>query len=140
MPPPILLVLSTAYMTGIIWFVQIIHYPALSPPAAGSFPEQHQHYTRQMGLLVGPVMLLELALQIRWLLQAPGLLSATGTLLLLLIWISTFTLQVPVHNTLTKNYNSARVRQLVRTNWIRTAGWTSRSLLLLFVYTSGTGA
>ncbi|MCC5844518.1 MAG: hypothetical protein JJU05_09725 [Verrucomicrobia bacterium] len=125
--------LTAAYMTGIIWFVQIIHYPALAPPARGSFVEHHQNYTRRMGLLVGPVMILELILQTHWLLRAPGPAAYTGTALLLLIWISTFALQVPAHTKLTQGYDPALVRTLVRTNWLRTAAWTARSLLLVFI-------
>jgi len=125
--------LTAAHMTGIIWFVQIIHYPALAPPASGTFTGHHQNYTRLMGLIVGPVMILELILQTFWLLQTPGPAAYTGAALLLLIWISTFTLQVPAHTKLTQGYDPALVRTLVRTNWIRTAAWTARSLLLVFV-------
>lgn len=117
-------------MAGIIWFVQLIHYPTLTPPASGTFPEQHRDYTRRMGLLVGPVMILEMALQTLWLYREPSPAALTGMILLLLIWISTFTLQVPRHNRLCTAYDPDTVRTLVSTNWIRTLAWTARSLLL----------
>lgn len=123
---------AAVYMTGVIWFVQIIHYPGLTPPAEGLFIDQHLEYTRKMGMLVGPVMILELILQIIWAVREPGPRAYTGLALLLLIWISTFALQVPQHNLLTQGYDPAAVRRLVNTNWIRTLAWTARCGLLFF--------
>ena len=132
MPPLLesLHALTAAYMTGIIWFVQIIHYPTLAPPAHGSFTERHHDYTRRMGWVVGPVMILEMALQLVQVYTAPGPRSVLLLALLLIIWISTFALQVPAHNQLSGGHDPALVHRLVRTNWIRTLGWTARSLIL----------
>jgi len=51
--------------------------------------------------------------------------------LLAVIWVSTPTLQGPGHQQLTKKFDPALWRRLVRTNWIRTAAWTARGILLL---------
>jgi hypothetical protein len=53
--------------------------------------------------------------------------------LLAAIWVSTFTLEGPYHNLLVKKFDLALWRSLVRSNWIRTAAWTVRGILLLFV-------
>jgi len=52
---------ATWFMVGIIWFVQIIHYPLfghLAHEAAASYAYEHQ---RRTGWVVGPVMLVEMA-------------------------------------------------------------------------------
>lgn len=116
------------YMTGIIWFVQLVQYPMLHLTSGDA--EGHREYTRRMGLAVGPVMLLELALQIMWVLSAPGPRSVTGAVLLFIIWASTIFLQVPCHRDLEEQYDPESHKELVRSNWIRTFAWTARALLL----------
>lgn len=118
------------YMTGIIWFVQLVQYPMLHRSNGSDSAEGHQEYTRRMGLAVGPVMLLELVLQIRWVIMTPGPRSITGGILLLLIWASTILLQVPCHRDLEQRYDPESHHELVRSNWIRTLAWTARALLL----------
>ena len=87
--------------------------------------------------MVIPVMAVELitALLLLWR-QPGGLLPFYAWLnaaLLGVIWVSTFTLQGPYHNLLVKKFDLAVWGSLVRTNWIRTAAWTARGILLLFV-------
>jgi hypothetical protein len=50
--------------------------------------------------------------------------------LLLAVWGSTFLLQVPCHERLSAGWDEAVHARLVATNWIRTAGWTLRLVLL----------
>jgi sugar (pentulose or hexulose) kinase len=47
-----------------------------------------------------------------------------------LIWASTFWLQVPQHLRLSEPYDSYAQQLLVQTNWIRTLAWTARGFLL----------
>lgn len=128
-----LLFFTAAYMTGVIWFVQRVEYPLLPHAQGTGGAEAHREYTRRMGPVVGPVMVLELGLQLGQLGWRPGLLSGLLTALLLLIWISTFALQVPCHTKLSRAYDPATHQRLVRENWIRTVAWTLRSLLLMLI-------
>jgi hypothetical protein len=118
------------YMTGIIWFVQLVQYPMLHLSSGQDPAKGHQEYTRRMGLAVGPVMLAELGLQISWIAMSPGPRSITGGILLFIIWASTIVLQVPCHRDLEQQYDAETHRELVRSNWIRTLAWTARALLL----------
>ena len=128
---------STLFMTGVIWFAQVVHYPLLGRVGRESFVEYERENTRRTGWVVIPVMAAELvtALLLLWK-QPEGLLPFYAWLnagLLAVIWISTFTLQGPYHNLLVGKYDPAVWRSLVRTNWIRTAAWSARGILLLFV-------
>ena len=55
-----------------------------------------------------------------------GVASVIGLFLLGCIWLSTFAVQVPIHNRLAEGVNIDLIAKLVRTNWIRTAAWTLR--------------
>lgn len=62
-------------------------------------------------------------------------LQACGGLLLAIIWISTFYIQVPIHQRLLEIKDTDLLERLVRTNWIRTAAWTIRGgLVAVHVY------
>ena len=47
------------------------------------------------------------------------------------IWLSTFLVQVPLHDLLGQGFDPDRHAALVRTNWIRTLAWSARGVLLL---------
>ncbi|MGA0333366.1 MAG: hypothetical protein ACO3N7_05690 [Kiritimatiellia bacterium] len=118
-----------AYMTGIIWFVQRVQYPMLHLTDGPRAKEGHREYTRRMGPVVMPVMLLEVFLQGRWLVQEPGLPAFVGAALLATVWLSTFLLQVPCHRRLERNFDPQVQKFLVRSNWIRSAAWSLRALI-----------
>lgn len=125
-------------MFGIIWFVQIAHYPLFAeiPPAA--FPRYEASYANRMGYIAGPLMLAELLSGV--LLLAPSLrLPAIpngqawlGLGLLGLLWASTAFIQIPLHNQLHTALDLGAIRRLVLSNWIRTAAWTARAALVLW--------
>lgn len=121
---------ATLFMTGLIWFVQVVHYPLfrhLGTTEAAAYAREH---ARRTGWVVGPVMLVELALALT--LAARGGPTAWLALALLgVIWASTAGIQVPLHRRLAVDPDPAAVERLVRTNWIRTGAWTLRSPLAL---------
>ena len=91
-------VLSTWYMVGLIWFVQIVHYPLFEKVEAAHFPVYQKYHQRLTTFVVGPPMLIEafstvlLAYFIP--LGVPLWLVLAGIVLLFVIWISTAALQV----------------------------------------------
>jgi hypothetical protein len=53
--------------------------------------------------------------------------SVTSGFLVIIIWLSTFALQVPIHNNLKAGKDDKRIQRLVATNWIRTAAWSLKT-------------
>ena len=122
--------LSTGFMCGLIWFVQIVHYPLFKRVPESGFVAYEQAHTRLTGWVVLPVMLAELGTAVllsfnpvEILPAGPARLNLAG---LVLIWLSTFFLQVPLHQRLSKRFDARDHRHLVMTNWIRTVLWTLR--------------
>lgn len=124
-----------AYLTGVIWVVQLVVYPALMLVGKAEFGRYHRAHTRGMGWVVGAPMVLELALA-GWLAWAAyprwGAGPALGQLALVgSIWAATFGVAVPFHNRLAaQGYNYIALDGLTRTNWLRTLAWTARAALL----------
>ena len=121
---------ATAAMVGLIWFVQIVHYPLFREVGTDHFVEYEARHVALTGFVVGPPMAIEglTALAIAAVAREEvGLpLIAVGLGLLAVIHASTVFLQVPAHASLSDDYDDAVARRLVSTNWIRTVGWTLR--------------
>ncbi len=128
---------ATLFMTGVIWFVQVVHYPLFSSVDGDGFGAYAALHGRLTTRVVVPPMLVELLTGALLLWRRPvevGLLpTAVGFALILVVWLSTLLLQVPQHTTLGTGFDDAAHRALVLTNWLRTAAWTLRSLLVLWM-------
>lgn len=127
-------VFATHFMVGLIWFVQIVHYPLFANIGNAQFKEYEERHQRLTTWVVGPVMLVELITAAALLRYGPAELTTPawfGLGLLVLIWLATATLSVPAHKALTVEYSANAYQKLVSTNWIRTAAWTVRGLLVL---------
>lgn len=124
-------------MTGIIWFVQIVHYPLFVRVPSASFTQYEAEHATRTGWVVGPLMCAELATAMLMLSSKtrPAAVSTTtaiaGVALVTVIWLSTGLIQVPLHNRLGIGYDPSTIATLVTTNWIRTLAWTARSALML---------
>jgi len=126
---------ATLAMTGLIWFVQIVHYPLFARVGPDSFPSYHAAHTTRTGYVVIPLMLLEASTAAAIaLLPASGVPRAQawiGAALLAVAWASTFLVQVPLHRRLSSGFDDGAIRRLTATNWTRTIAWTARGLLAL---------
>jgi hypothetical protein len=49
------------------------------------------------------------------------------------VWLTTALFSVPAHGVLAHGFDAVAHARLVHTNWIRTAAWTTRAVLLLWV-------
>lgn len=127
-------VFATLFMVGLIWFVQVVHYPLFANVGNAQFKEYEGLHQRLTTWVVGPAMLVELATALALVKYAPAgseTLAWVGLGLVVLIWLATATLSVPAHNSLTAEYSTNAYQKLVSTNWIRTAAWTLRGILVL---------
>lgn len=120
-------------MVGVIWFVQVVHYPLLSVvpvESAASVAVEHQRRTG-------------------WVVMVPMTVEGVTTLLLLgmvpegVAWfvpwlagiplavalLATVLLSVPRHARMAANPDATVGQELVSTNWIRTIAWSVRGIM-----------
>jgi len=133
----IIQILTTFMMTGIIWFVQIVHYPFFAFTVKEDFPQIGNAHSTRTGYVVVPLMVLELATSLYLAAFSPSsqfqLPFGIGAGLVLLIWGSTFFIQVPILKRLVGSYNEDEHKKLVNTNWIRTILWSARSVIIFYI-------
>lgn len=125
----------TIYMTGIIWMVQIVHYPLMGRVGEAYFVAYERSHTMLMSFVVGPQMIIELGTAVLLALQMKNLqgLWWVNLVLIGIIWASTFFIQVPLHETLSNGFEKTAHLKLVHSNWIRTVAWTIRAGLVLYL-------
>lgn len=134
---------ATLFMTGLIWFVQIVHYPLFGTvhihTAPAAFRLYESSHANRTTWVVFPPMAVELAAALAALSGhlRPAFLSApqaiASAVLVVLIWASTGLIQVPLHDRLGRDADRQTIVRLVRSNWLRVALWSSRSILLVTV-------
>lgn len=121
---------ATAGMTGLIWFVQLVHYPLFEAVGPDHFVAYESAHQRRTSWVVGPLMSVEgvsaLAIAAALRDEVGFVLTLAGLALLAVIHTSTVLLQVPAHRRLSERYDVDVVRRLVSTNWVRTIGWSLR--------------
>ena len=130
-------VVSTLTLVGVIWIVQVVHYPLFAGVGAAGWSAYEAGHQSRITFVVGPLMVLELATAVWLVLQRPEGLPAwavlTGLVLVGLLWASTAFVQVPLHAALGGTFDADAHARLVATNWIRTVLWTARGGLVLWV-------
>ena len=117
-------------LTGLIWTIQVVHYPLFAEVGTAQFAAYEQAHQESIVWLVMPLMLAELATAIWLALADPSATRAVGLALVLTIWCSTALVQVPLHTKLSKAFEPAGHARLVRTNWVRTWAWSVRCALI----------
>lgn len=128
---------ATLYMAGLIWFVQLVHYPLMARVGTEGYTHYQRAHEKRTSLAVAPAMLIELATALYLALRTPDTiepeLAWAGFALVLLLWLSTALLQVPCHKRLATGLDEAAHRRLVRTNWLRTWMWSARGVIALLM-------
>lgn len=131
----------TLYNTGVIWVLQLNHYPLYAKVGEREFRD---YLTAHNGRILLPIVL-------------PGSAAFVGSALLLWqrpveipswsVWtlvainaailLSTVFVQGPAHNCLARDgYSENLIRRIITTNWLRTVAWTINGLLLLWMTAS----
>jgi hypothetical protein len=118
---------------GLIWTVQLSHYPGFHFIANDQWQAFHNHHRSSITIIVMPLMLLELGLAC-WLVFRYGWTWTIPLVMVLAIWASTFFISVPLHGKLGAGKDTAIISQLVSTNWIRTILWTAKALWASWIF------
>jgi hypothetical protein len=125
---------STFFMAGLIWFVQVVHYPLFAAVGNSEFPAYSRLHQSLTTFVVGPPMLVEALTAGMLVVARPAGVSAwlawAGFALVIVIWASTALLQIPAHGRLASGFDASTAATLVSGNWIRTVAWSARAAIV----------
>ena len=129
-------IFSAFFATGLIWTIQLVHYPSMLFVSKDKFELFHSFHQLRISIIAMPLMAIELITTIILFMQnidnESSLIFKINLIIVTLIWFSTFFIQVPLHKKLSKGKKTSLIDNLVLTNWFRTVLWTLRSILIIF--------
>jgi len=128
-------IVSTSIMVGVIWIMQLVHYPSFSFINIEDYKSFQEFHMKRISLVVIPAMTIELTsgILIFWIYQTNNIFFNVSLFCLFFIWFLTAILFSKMHQKLTLGYQISIVTKLVNLNWLRTLSWTLRLGLVLFV-------
>ncbi len=131
-------VYACTFMTGVIWIIQLVHYPMFKDLELSTFNHAMKRHQKGMSKVVLAIMLIELfsGVALITLMKGINLAVIINLLILVVIWVITFLVSVPCHSRLLVTKSSDTINRLVLTNWPRTLLWSGRSLCLMYFLTS----
>jgi hypothetical protein len=128
-------VVASVGMFGVIWIVQVVHYPLMRFVSGLEFARFETAHRMRISWVVGPLMAVEGVCVLAFLFAAPAGLTwwlpwagagaeavAIGTTVLV---------SAPLHERLNAHFDPATLDRLIATNWIRTVAWTARGGLAI---------
>lgn len=118
-------------MVGLIWVIQLVHYPSFKYVDPLQFSLFHENHTFYMGIIAAPLMILELTLST--ILAYKYKIYIWPFLIVLVIWVSTFCIQVPFHAQLEESMSLDVIGKLIDSNWLRTVLWTTKAFILTLI-------
>ena len=131
----ILYVMVNLALVVLILMVQFIIYPSFYFYSEIDLKRWHQIYKVRITAIVLPLMVTQLFLSIREVYFNANALAYIILFIVLLTWIITFLISVPIHGSIERKENSMHYRiKLVRTNWIRTVSWALIMILSILNY------
>lgn len=130
-----LYIMVNVALVVLILMVQFIIYPSFYFYSETDLKRWHKIYKVRITAIVLPLMLTQLFLSIREVYFDANALAYLILFIILLTWVITFLISVPLHEAIEREENSMQYRiKLVRTNWIRTVSWALIMILSILNY------
>jgi len=122
-------------MAGVILAVQWAVYPAFRYFSKEALERWHPVYTRNITVLVAPLMVAQLLGGVLWIVTQPGVLPFLYALIISVLWGFTFLFFVPLHRQISRGTaDTPTFDRLVRLNGLRTLLWLMLLALHLIAF------
>jgi hypothetical protein len=130
-------------LVGVIWTVQLVHYPLLAAIDRAGFAAAHAAHSTRMAAVVALPWALEGGTTL-WLLvdPPPGVgraLVVLGAALAVVPVAVTVVASLPAHARLAAGFDADAHRRLVATNWLRTLAWTAHGAVAIAILVAALG-
>ena len=130
-------VVASVGMFGVIWIVQVVHYPLMRFVSGEQFARFETAHRVRISWVVGPLMAVEGLCVLAFLFAPPAGLSwwlpwAGAAAEAVAIGTTVF-VSAPLHERLNARFDAATLDRLVVTNWIRTVAWSARAAVAIAI-------
>jgi hypothetical protein len=128
---------STVFLAGVIWTIQVVHYPLFARVGPAGFAAAMADHGRRITAVIVVPWALQGATTV-WLLArppagVPSVLIWSAAALAALPVAVTLAASVPAHRELGDGFDPAVHARLLATNWLRTAAWTAHAAVAVAI-------
>lgn len=128
------LLIDTGFLI-LIWAVQLVIYPSFKFYSSENLYTWHRLYTVRVTFIVLPLMFSQLICALLHIWKIQNWYTLISLTLILLLWLLTFLVFVPLHQSIDNNNPVSEVcHKLVTKNWIRTLLWSVLFFISLMNY------
>lgn len=116
-------------MVGLIWTIQLLHYPLMAKVPADAFSGYVEAHQRRVVAVLALFAVVEVVAAGALVVSHDGIptwLWFGAGALLAALWITTAAFYAPLHGRLAEGWDPDLHARLVNANWFRTIGWTVR--------------
>lgn len=119
---------DAALLCGLIWTIQLVHYPLFARVPAAGWPVYEAEHQQRITVLVLPLMVANVGLALALLLDGaqPEGVAVLNAALAGGVFLATGLVYAPMHGRLSTAHDPDLIRRLVRLNWLRTVAWTAQ--------------
>lgn len=127
-----------AYMAGVIWVVQVVHYPLMAQVPEPQWPAYEAAHRTRITVVVLVPMVAQLVVGALLVADPPK--DETGLAVVSLAlaatnFAATAAIFGPLHERMSQRHDPALVQRLVTLNWGRTAAWTAQTVTAVLLVT-----
>lgn len=126
-------VLTTWTLLGILWFVQVVHYP-LFRRIKENFVQYERANLRKTAALLLPLLFIDLITNVMLVISLEKgpytFLISFALAMNIITWFSAFFFQIEQHHELSMHFSKNIIHKLVKTNWVSTIAWTVKAALI----------
>ncbi|MAV64911.1 MAG: hypothetical protein CBC84_000890 [Pelagibacteraceae bacterium TMED124] len=127
-------IIINSILIGVIIVTQLVSYPLFLKVPKQSFSNYHSLYTNRISIIVIPLMIVEVFITFYILFNFYYSIYAQMLFFaLMIVWLSTFLIQVPLHNCISGIKNTKNIKELIYSNWIRTFFWIIKLILMILI-------
>ena len=132
--PLMIHIISTSIMVGVIWVIQLVHYPSFKYVNESDYIIFQKYHMSNISYIVFPVMFTELITALIILFFGEkSLFFVLSLICLFLIWVFTGVLFTKYHRILKEGKDLMIIEKMIKANWIRSLLWTMRLIMIFFV-------
>ena len=125
---------STSIMVGVIWVIQLVHYPSFKYVKDSDYIIFQKKHMSNISYIVFPVMITELITSLLIFFSGEkSFFFMLSLICLSMIWVITGVLFTKFHSILQTGKDLKMIEKMIKANWIRTLLWTLRIIMILFV-------
>jgi hypothetical protein len=119
-----------AALAGLIWTIQLVHYPLFALVGAREWPHYEAEHQRRITWLAAPLMLANVGLALAVVTEEASASRVLNAGLAIGVFVVTGFVFAPMHRRL---QGAGAIRLLVRANWARTAAWTAQVIVAVLL-------